>query len=149
MSEEFKGHDGLIMVEPFKVTIKFNRFASNEKALKEIFLRNITGIEIKKPTFFDPGYIEFLYPGADSDNKIVIASDNQYLNMQRVKQLIEHHLFAAQSAAAAPASPAPSTAAPAAASVSIVDELKKAAELRNAGILTNEEFEELKRRLLG
>lgn len=157
MNEEYKGHDGLLIVDSFKITIKFNRYSSNARSQKEIYLKNITSIEIKKPALFNPGYIEFLYPGSDNhddeenDSKIMIITDKEYLAMVRAKQLIEHHLSEAHLASrntAVPPSPAPSSTA-ASAPVSIADELKKAADLRNAGILTNEEFEELKKRLLG
>lgn len=157
MIEEFKGHNGLLIVDSFKITIKFNYNSTNAHSQKEIYLKNITSIEIKKPTILKSGYIEFLYPGSDSqddeknDSRIIIYYDKEYLEMVRAKQLIEHHLSEAHLASRSPAvppSPASSSTA-ASAPVSIVDELKKAAELRNAGILTNDEFEELKKRLLG
>jgi hypothetical protein len=148
MSEEFKGYDGVVIVEPLKVTLKFKKSTAG-KTQKEIYLRNISAIEIKKPSFLNRGgYIEFLYPGMDSrdENVINIIGDSQYLQMLRAKQLIEHYISeahapertAAPAAASAPSSP----------SSSVVDEIKKAAELREAGILSNQEFDELKRRLL-
>jgi negative regulator of sigma E activity len=59
---------------------------------------------------------------------------------------------AAQQAEAAPAAPPPPAPAPAAAPSSEVDitgELTKLAEMRNNGILTDEEFAQAKAKLLG
>jgi negative regulator of sigma E activity len=59
---------------------------------------------------------------------------------------------AAQQAEAAPAAPPPPAPAPAAAPSSEVDitgELTKRAEMRNNGILTDEEFAQAKAKLLG
>lgn len=65
--------------------------------------------------------------------------------MERQSQFIH---YATPPAAAAPA-PAPAAPAPATSPVSIADELKKLGELRDAGVLTDEEFAAQKAKLLG
>jgi len=56
---------------------------------------------------------------------------------------------AQQSQAQAPAAPAEASTAPAADQVDVIDQLKRFADLRDQGILTEEEFAAQKAKLLG
>lgn len=56
---------------------------------------------------------------------------------------------AQQSQAQAPAAPAEASTAPAAGQVDVIDQLKRFADLRDQGILTEEEFAAQKAKLLG
>ena len=95
--------------------------------------------------------------------KVMTASDTVAFRVtkgdaKRIKATIQHLMLQGPTAAPAPttAAPAPPVAAPAPAPPqpvaqpgSVADELKKLAELRDAGILSAEEFDAQKARLLG
>jgi hypothetical protein len=157
MSNEFKGANGRIIVEADKIILKHNFKAH---PTKEIYYKDISSIELKKPDSFyfnRFGYIEFRIVGdyfihpmetiknvADNSNALFAGSKSQYQNMLNAKLLIEQHIaeLRPQDESAASSTLTSTSAA------NVIDELKKGAELRDAGILTNEEFEQLKRKLM-
>jgi hypothetical protein len=149
VSQEFKGQNGSIIVEPNKVTIKHSKFLGMGKGNKEIMMRSISGIQLKKSGFLSGiGYIEILFSGGDDrakrglqatindENTITIVNDKQFEEMSNAKDLIESYITNA-GMPVKNSSPSP------------MDEIKKAAELRDAGIISQEEFEQKKKQLLG
>lgn len=145
---EIKGLNGTVIVYPNKVVLKYSRFLGSGKGEKEIRINSITGIQLKNPGLTN-GYIQFSFSGsgeqkgrstfdaAKDENTIMISSKKQYEQMEKVKELIgryqdssESHIIPTQE-------------------LSVADEINKFAELRDAGILTNEEFEAKKKQLLG
>ena len=76
------------------------------------------------------------------------AADAQAYQAQQQQEAMAQQMAAQQAAAAPPPPPAP---APAAGGISdeVVGQLKQLAELRDAGILTEEEFSAKKAKLLG
>ncbi|RKP46778.1 hypothetical protein D7Z26_24560 [Cohnella endophytica] len=152
MEQEFHGVGGWIIVDPVKVTLKFRKSFGDGRNSTEIYLRSISAIEIREPKMFAEGFIEFIYAGnhptpggsAKSENKIVLATGSQYREMLKAKYLIERYIanpnFQEQNHATA--EPVPHS------TLSVLEEIKKAAELRDAGVLSNEEFEDFKKRLL-
>lgn len=80
-----------------------------------------------------------------------LGIDQEELTEQDMAAIDQYQAAAPPAAAppAAPAAPAQPAAPPAAAQPSYLDELKKLAELRDAGIVTEEEFEAKKKQLLG
>jgi Short C-terminal domain len=144
---EAKGHSGTVVVHPNKVVLKYKRFLGSGKGEKEIRIKSITGIQIKKPGLMS-GFIQFAFSGsteqkgrnvfdaAKDENTIMIANKAQYEMMLRVKELVEQYQDQAES-------PSPTQ------QVSAADELKKLAELKEMGIITEEEFTAKKKQLLG
>jgi hypothetical protein len=78
----------------------------------------------------------------------LISEARQKKTMERQSQYLHVHpgMAAAGAAFGAPAAPPPAPAAP---QVDLVDQLRKLGELRDAGILTEEEFAAQKAKLLG
>jgi Short C-terminal domain len=145
---EAKGHSGTVVVHPNKVVLKYRRFLGSGKGEKEIRIKSITGIQIKKPGLMS-GFIQFAFSGsseqkgrsvfdaAKDENTIMIANKSQYEMMLRVKELVEQYQDQAENISTPQAQS------------STADELKKLAELKDLGILTEEEFTAKKKQLLG
>ncbi|SDY92951.1 Short C-terminal domain-containing protein [Evansella caseinilytica] len=143
---EFKGFTGTVIVTPKKVILKYKRFLGPGKGEKEIRIKSITGIQLKKPGFTN-GYIQFVYSGssevkgksafdaANDENTIMINSKKQYNKFLKCKELIEQYQDQIEDSGGI--NP-----------ISAADELKKLAELKDAGILTEEEFNAKKKQLL-
>ncbi|TVY01441.1 hypothetical protein [Cohnella terricola] len=86
MSDTFQGSNGKFIVDPLKITIKY--IGEDDE---EIYLKNITSIELQKPAFLQLGYIKFNHPSSDK-SVIKVAGNDQYQNMVKAKQLIEQYL---------------------------------------------------------
>jgi len=114
------------------------------KGNKSIYFRQITGIQVKQGGKFTNGYIQFSIGGgnesqrglmdATHDENTVMFTARQNKLVTEIKQYIEN----AMNAPAASAAPASSTA----------DEIRKLKALLDESILTQEEFEAQKKRLL-
>lgn len=148
---ELKGINGQLELYSDKVIIKRKGFRAKMsqgffKGDKTIYLNQITGIQIKPGTMLTNGYIQFTLAGGieskkgileatQDENTVMFAKkDNELVN--KIKSKIEE-LIASQKATNTinPLSPA--------------DEIKKYKELLDAGIITQEEFEQKKKQLLG
>lgn len=112
---------------------------------KDIYLNTITGIQVKKPGM-TTGYIQFIARGSQDnkggvtgavqdENTIIFNGKKNHEIAQNMKTRIEELIH----------QPIPSIAPP----VSTADELVKLASLKEQGILTEEEFQEQKKLLLG
>jgi hypothetical protein len=146
---EVKGLTGTVIVYPNKVVLKYSKFLGSGKGEKEIRSKSITGIQLKKPGLTN-GYIQFSFSGsseqkgrsafdaAKDENTIMISNNSQYQDMEKVKRLIESYQDRPeiQIVHSTP-------------DLSVADEIKKFADLRDAGILTTTEFEAKKKQLLG
>ncbi|RKP46777.1 SHOCT domain-containing protein [Cohnella endophytica] len=150
-SKEFEGTNGIIIVDSTKVILKFKKMF--QKPNTEINISDISSIEIKKPPALINriGYIQFILKGefyrapmetvndiVANDYAIFVAKNDHFEQAMKAKQLIEERMATLNARAQV-----------AATSVSVMDELKKALELKNAGILTQEEFDKLKSKLMG
>jgi hypothetical protein len=164
MIAEFKGQNGKIQVYEEYIIISratFGGFVSQGGHVGErrIYYRDMTSFEFKKPTFIANGYYKVILPGtADVNAKVGILSSSKEsmkdqntivlrafsskvgLEAERIYNLIidlirksKQQDHSKQTATAAP---------------SKMDELKKVADLRDAGILTEEEFQAEKKKLL-
>lgn len=163
MSQEFKADNGVLILEPEKITLKFQKMFQRPDTV--ILMKDIAHFElIKTPSFFFNrlGFISFQIKGdflvhpMDSINQVyanknalLVVSKSCYQNMVVAKILIEKYLSEvppeeeiAASSASSSSSSSPSSA------VNVIEELTKAAELRDAGILSSEEFDQLKRKLM-
>ncbi|WP_040951747.1 SHOCT domain-containing protein [Gorillibacterium massiliense] len=150
MFKEYKGHNGSLIIESDKVTLMPSNVNAVEKSPKVMMIQNITEIHIKQPGLFKgPGYIEILANGETIDSNrtkrdilqsvsvITLLNAQQYEGMIQAKKLIESYKAVIGSA--------PTTAP----NTSAMDEIKKAAELRDTGIISDEEFQNTKKKLLG
>jgi hypothetical protein len=149
----FEGVNGSITVEDTKVILRFNKkFYLNGKPDKVILLSEISTIELKKPpSFFNKvGFIQFFIEGdyflplmktdndvLANDNAIWVATGDQFEEMTKAKAHIEERIAKMNSRNQT-----------AGMTISIMDELTKAAELLAAGILSQEEFDNLKNKLM-
>lgn len=114
------------------------------KGDKEILISSISSIQFKKASAMTNGYIQFAFMGgkeakgglfqATQDENTVMFNTNQQGGFQRIKDEIETRM----QGGTMPSSPA-----------SVADEIAKLADLRDKGILTEEEFQHKKKQLLG
>ena len=148
MLYEFKGYDGQIELYENKIVIKrkgsarFTRgFALGEK---EIFLKSISGIQVKKPGM-QAGYIQFIFSGskeikkknimdvAKDENTVMFQGGNQkYQEALELKRRIESLMNQPMEVQ----------------TVSKADELLKYKQLLDSGAITEDEFNNEKNRLL-
>lgn len=162
MITAFKGQNGKIMVFDDHIAISratFGGFISQggSSGDRTFFYEDISSFEYKKPTFFANGYFKVIIPGANETNAKVglLASSTESMKDQntvvlraftakvgeetdKVYNLIMDKIRAAKKNKQG--------AAPAA--TSKMDELKKLGELKASGILTEEEFQKEKEKLL-
>jgi hypothetical protein len=140
----FKGRNGKL--ELYKNFIRINRgtvmgfLMQGLKGKKDIYFHNITSIQVKKPGFV-VGYIQFSIPGGNEskkgafnslhdENTISFGIEN-YEKVLKIKEYIEKKIISKNSG-----------------SSSSADEIEKLHSLMSKGILTKEEFEEEKKRIL-
>jgi Short C-terminal domain len=151
-THEFKGSNGTLIVQPTKVILKYGKFLGSGKGEKEIRIKSITGMQIKKPGLM-AGYIQFAFSGGKEqngrsvldatkdENTIMCNSKSQYEGFLTAKELIEKYQDELDKGT--------SSTTTVLNEVSAADEIKKLAELRDSGILTEEEFSAKKKQLLG
>lgn len=149
--KEFKGSGATLFVYENKIVIRrhgFNSWAIHgSKGDKEIFIKNITAIQMKEPGFTS-GFIQFSLSGesgskggvfdAAKDENTIMLSYPQYKEFLKAKELIESYIALRDRPQAAPID-----------SNLIADELRKLANLKTEGFLTDDEFQAQKKKLLG
>jgi hypothetical protein len=149
---EAKGVNGQVTFDGSFVTITRKGFAARAtvgKGEKRIPVASIAAVQWKAPGAMTRGFIQFTVPGgserrsqfgsqttdAAKDENSVLVAKGQVAEFEALREAIEGAL-ASPAASAAPA-------------LSVGDELRKLAELRDAGALTDEEFNAQKAKLLG
>jgi hypothetical protein len=124
---------------------------------RKFFYSDITAVEYKKPTFFANGYFKIILPGANETNAKVglLGSSSDSMKDQntvvlrafsskvgdetdRFYKIIMDKLTEAKKSKSEKVNP----------SISKMDELKKLAELKSSGVLTEDEFQKEKEKLL-
>jgi len=123
------------------------------KGDKRIPYSSISAVQLKKAGL-TRGYIQFTIIGgnesrggvfaAASDENTVLFTSAQQAGMLDVQAEVERRLIASRRPVAA----APTAPVPAPAPVSVAEELGKLGDLRDRGVLTEEEFTLMKRKLL-
>jgi GYF domain 2/Short C-terminal domain/Domain of unknown function (DUF4429) len=120
------------------------------KGTKTIPFHSITAIQFKEAGTFTSGYLQFTVPGgnesrgglmaaASDENTFMFTKDeNGNERAKEIKNFIENQVQELRA-------PKPGAAV---AQASVADEIKKLAELKEQGILTDEEFQAAKRRLI-
>jgi hypothetical protein len=154
-SNEFKAPGATLVITKTKIIIRRHGFLSllnhGSKGDKEIFIKNITAIQIKEPGFTN-GFIQFslsgekgskggVFEAAKDENSIMIAGMDQYRSFLKAKELIEKYINEANQPVQVTTSlPAPE---------SELDQIEKLHSMKERGILTEEEFTHQKRKILG
>ncbi|MFD1407233.1 SHOCT domain-containing protein [Kroppenstedtia eburnea] len=145
-----KGKLGKLTVTPTKVILEHNRL-SGHRGAKEIYIKNITSIQLKTPGL-TAGYIEFSFAGgtetrtggalaATKNENAMIFSAKHKNDFIKAKELIEQYQMELESHSlpASSISTNPTTA----------EQIRELAKLRDDGIITPAEFEASKQKLLG
>lgn len=145
---EAKGITGQLELLESKIRIKRQGFSNiilhGLKGDKEIFIKDITSIQFKRAGKFTNGYIQFAFMGgreskggifdAVQDENTVMFKESQQPSFEGIKEAVERRR---------------GEAAKNEYRQSYLDDLERLAELRKKGIITEEEFNTAKRRILG
>ncbi len=155
---EAKGDNGQIVFDGQAVTIHRKGFAARPsvgKGSKVIPVRSITAVQWKPAGFATRGFIQFTLSGGSErrstfgrQNKDAFTDENSVSFFKQHQPEFERLRQAVKAAITASHYHGGHTAQPAATGT-IGDELAKVAQLRDAGVLTQAEFEAAKARLLG
>jgi hypothetical protein len=106
---------------------------------------SITAIHYRKPGFFSPGHIKFIVPGVGKHPRFSLqpGEENDLMFYKKasatiieIKKYVESKIFELRQPASASSSNA------------FVNELMKLADLKNQGLLSDDEFNAAKARLL-
>lgn len=133
-----------------KIIISFNFPTENYQ--KEIYLDSLAGIQIQKPGFGKYGYIKFLIKGSqetklktktfsklyDDENTLVFSGQKKYQEALQFKNKIEEAKQYAQNIKHTAQQP----------NFSVADELLKYKQLKDNGVISEDEFIREKNRLL-
>jgi hypothetical protein len=149
-----KGATGRVQVDDVWVTITRKGFRAKAnygftRGEKRIPIASITSVQFKKPGLSN-GYIQFSLAGsiesrrglrdATKDENSVLFRSTQRRQFEQIRDFIEAKI--AERSTPSPASPLPTA-------TGVADELTKLADLRDRGVLSNEEFQTQKARLTG
>lgn len=147
----FEGSGAILIVDENKIIIKRKGVLSflnhGSKGDKEIFIKNITAIQLKKP-WLTKGFIQFslsgetaskggVFDAVKDENSILIGDSKQYNDFVKAKELIESKINQSSN----PTTIIQNT-------YSVADELTKLVSLKDLGILTKDEFEIQKQKIL-
>lgn len=150
---EVKGHTGTVVFDGDFVTIKrtgFNARMTVGKGEKRLPLSSITAVQWKPAGALANGFIQFTVPGGNEsrsrmgsqthdavrDENSVVFIKKQMPAFEELRAAIEQAI-AERGRPAVPAAPDP------------LQQLKQLGELRDAGILSEQEFEAKKGQILG
>ena len=148
---EVKGHNGSIVFDGKKIIIKRNGgvalLTQGFKGDKEIYIKQISSIQLKQAGLLTSGYIQFAFSGgkenkgglldAGKDENTVIFTKKQQPDFLKLKEELEKAILNQN------------TSTTTIKNNSNLEELEKLASLKDKGIITNEEFEIKKKELLG
>jgi hypothetical protein len=119
------------------------------KGDKTLYYHQITSLQLKKADGFTNGYIQFSIQGgrestggilaATQDENTIMFNQTQNDHAQRIHDLIERKLLEAQT------SKQTSVSAP----ISVTDEIAKMKKLLDSGVISQEEFNAFKKKMLG
>lgn len=155
----FKGHNGQIETDATGLTIRRRGFLGTMthafKGEKRIPFASISAVQFRPSGMFTTGYIQFsilggvesrgaLWDATTDENSVVFKPGKQEEDFKRLRRIVEE---AIEELRAPPRESSPRQAP--IETRSIADELMKLAELRDRGVITDQELEEQKRMLLG
>lgn len=152
---EVKGHTGQIAFDGEYVTILrkgFNARVTVGKGEKRMHISQISGVQWKPAGLLVNGFLQLTVPGGSerrsafgSQTTEAVRDENSVVFTRKQMPAFEKLRAAIEAAIAAhhtPQAPAPSSG-------SVADEVAKLGALREQGLLSPEEFEQQKARLLG
>ena len=145
---------------PYKITIKLDDnsmeiqrsgfWAGGLKGEKKLFYKNISAVNMKAASTFEQGFLQFTLHGSPersslfgaiylaSDENSIIFSKKENGMMQELKTLVEKKISEALTSASSPFVVEKSAA----------EQIKEFKELFDAGIISEEEFNQKKKQLL-
>lgn len=147
---EVTGHNGQLELTDTVLRIKrkgaFAFLTQGLKGDKEIKLSQLSSVQFRKTTLFTNGYIQFSFVGgqeakggvleAGQDENTVLFRPNQQTDFEAFRDEVQRRMaLPAQGAVVKP--------------TSSFDEIEKLGLLRDKGLVTEEEFQQKKRQLLG
>jgi hypothetical protein len=145
-----RGVNGQITINGDWLTIERKGFfgrVGHSKGDRRIPLASITAVQVRPAGSVANGFIRFTVPGspelrgglqnASKDENAVIFKKSQADDFERVRLAVEHYIIAKHSGGA-----------PIAAAPDIPEQIKKLGELREQGLLTDEQFEAKRDELL-
>lgn len=154
MTHTAKGHTGTIEFDGAFVTISRHGLArlTVGKGDKRIPVHSITAVQVKPAGAMVNGYISFTLAGAvearsrfgkattdaAADENSVVFTRKQGQDFAAIRDVIEQAITAAHAPATAPRSEG----------LDMVEQLQRLAELRDSGVLTEDEFASKKTELL-
>jgi hypothetical protein len=135
---------------------KSSLFTSGLVGEKEIWLNQITAVQLREPSRLGLGYIQFVYAGSQekkggtwdamSDENSVVFGTHKTAGFINLKNEIERLMIHSRSSQNGPR---PSQEASTRSTMpSVADELLKYSELKERGAISDKEFEQIKKRLL-
>ena len=146
------GYNGSIELHKNKICIKrkglLSLMTQGVKGDKDIMISSISSMQLKKAGLLFNGYLQFTFIGSQeakagifegvSDENTVLFTSGQQANFLKLKNMIEKRIEAKNTPTVVTTS-----------SVSSADEIMKFANLREKGIITEEEFLQKKKEFLG
>ena len=150
--KEAKGVNGQLYLYSNKVVISrkgIRAFATQGlRGDKEIYIKNISSIQLKKPSALTNGFIQFSFlggtehkggflgvsQGVTRDESTILFTKKQQKDFEEIKDMIEDKISEPQKGKD---------------SGSGIEDLEKLAELKEKGIITEEEFAQKKKQILG
>ena len=147
-----KGVQDLLAVFEDKVTITpkgvLGFLNKGIKGTKEIPFRSIVAVQFKEAGAVFSGYLQFTIPGGNEskggifaatkdENTFMFAHAKNNALAKEIKEYIDEAIRRSQ---------APRTAAP---TTNLSDELQKLAQLKDEGVLSEDEFQAVKKKLIG
>lgn len=151
---EVTGHNGQITFDGQTVTISRRGILARMtvgKGQKTIHIAQISGVQWKPAGPFVNGFIQFTIPGGNerrskfgSQTDTAVSDENSVIFMTKQQAAFEQLRDAVTQALAARHAPT-QAAQPA----GLADEIAKLADLHSQGVITAEEFDAGKRRILG
>ena len=147
-----EGHNGQVILtdraviigrEGFWKKVKSSAFTKGNKSIP---YKSITGVQFKEPGM-TTGYIQFTIPGAienkggvfgavSDENTVAIYGKAQFEDFRKIRDMVEDKIH---SPSAAPSQ----TSAP-----SVADELTKLAALKRDGLISDDEYAQMKSKLI-
>ncbi|OHX39199.1 SHOCT domain-containing protein [Cytobacillus oceanisediminis] len=149
---EANGVNGQLELTGNKIIIKrkgmMAKMSQGLKGDKEILIKQISSIQIKKAGALTNGYIQFSFSGgkenkgglfdATKDENTIMFNKKQMPDFEKLKLAIEEKIDQLSN-----------TSSINVGQIDVADQIKKLAELRDSGIITEDEFNGKKKQLLG
>lgn len=144
-SFNFQGVDGTVEVYVDRIEMKPKGLLGilSNQGNETIFIKDMTSIEVRECSFINSGHIQFSAPGTnEKNNKITFGGFGDRKSMNENANKIKTFVIKQMQIEKSSASSTPSSS-------STSDELLKLSKLKQDGILTDEEFQSAKKKLLG